>query len=145
MPGGAAADRREGTVQSIPPRTRGRRPELYDDAPSGLLIPVTGSAAMTSRQRDGTRSAVLALSLALGGEWTVHAQDVSSGSGVGTGAGGAMSRARTGAGGAMSGAATGAGGAMSGRGAGPSDLGGTALPLGPRQGTVPFGPGVDVS
>jgi hypothetical protein len=56
-----------------------------------------------------------------------------------------MSDARTGAGGAMSGAMTGAGGAMSGRGGGPSDLGGTALPLGPRQGTIPFGPGVDVS
>jgi hypothetical protein len=67
---------------------------------------------MAYTRRDGTGSAILALSLALGGEWTVRAQDISTGSGVGTG---------------------------------PSDLGGTALPLGPRQGTVPFGPGVDVS
>ncbi len=109
---------------------------------------------MAYRRREGTRSVVLALILALGGQWMVHAQrpGLSTGSGVGTGAGaGAMSSANTGAGGAMSSAATGAGGAMSGRGDGPgTTLGGAsggvdALRLGPRTGTVPFGPGVDVS
>lgn len=105
---------------------------------------------MVYRRRDGTRSAILALGVALGGEWTVLAQQgpgLPTGSGVGTGAGaGSMSTANTGAGaGAMSGANTGAGGAMSGRGPGSAMDTGTALPLGPRRGTTPFGPGVDVS
>src|SRR5262249_48631971 len=97
------------------------------------------------KRRDGTRSALLALGVALGGEWMVSAQGLSTGSGVGTGAGaGAMSSANTGAG-AMSEPNTGAGGAMSGRGPGSRMEGGVARALGPRQGTVPFGPGVDVS
>ncbi len=45
----------------------------------------------------------------------------------------------------MSSANTGAGGAMSGRGPGSPLDQGTALPLGPGRGRVPFGPGVDVS
>jgi hypothetical protein len=106
---------------------------------------------MAHKRRDGTRSAILTLGLALGGglaqnEATAQqGPPLSTGSGVGTGAGGAMSSANTGAGGAMSTADTGAGGAMSGRGGVPSLDYGRALPLGPRQGTVPFGPGVDVS
>ena len=103
---------------------------------------------MGNIRRDGTRSAVLAMSLALGGEWTVHAQgpSLSTGSGVGTGAGaGAMSSANTGAGGAMTGSPRSGSGMMSGRGPGSPMDRGTALPLGPGRGTVPFGPGVDVS
>lgn len=108
---------------------------------------------MWNARRDGTRLAIMGLSLALlveGTSFTVaRAQQgpgLSTGSGVGTGAGaGAMSSANTGAGGAMSSADTGAGGAMSGRGPGSPLDRGTVLPLGPGRGTVPFGPGVDVS
>ncbi len=104
---------------------------------------------MRKRRRDGTRSAVLALSVALGGEWTVHAQrpSLSTGSGVGTGAGaGAMSSADTGAGGAMTGTERSGSGMMSGRGPGAPMQFDRSGPLGPRgSGTVTYGPGVDVS
>ena len=103
---------------------------------------------MGNIRRDGTRSTVLALSLALGGEWTIYAQGPSrsTGSGVGTGAGaGAMSSANTGAGGHDRVIRRRRSGSMSGRGPGSPMDSGTALPLGPRRGTVPFGPGVDVS
>ncbi len=104
---------------------------------------------MRNRRRDATRSAVLALSVALGGEWTVHAQrpSLSTGSGAGTGAGaGAMSSADTGAGGAMTGTDRSGSGMMSGRGPGSPMDSGTVLPLGPRRaGSTSFGPGVDVS
>ena len=74
------------------------------------------------------------------------AAPLSSGSGVGTGAGaGAMSSANTGAGGAMTGTPRSGSGMMSGRGPGSPMDRGTALPLRPGAGTVPFGPGVDVS
>ncbi len=105
---------------------------------------------MAEKYQGSAGSAVVALGLALGGSWTAQAQGVSpsTGSGLGTGAGaGAMSTANTGAGaGAMSSANPLSGsGAMTARGPGSPMAGGTALPLGPRRGTVPFGPGVDVS
>src|ERR1700678_1003105 len=101
---------------------------------------------MWNRRRDGTRTAVPALSLVLGSEWTVHAQSLSTGSGVGTGAGaGAMSSANTGAGGAMTGSERSGSGMMSGRGPGAPMQFDSALPLGRRgQGTTTYGPGVDV-
>lgn len=108
---------------------------------------------MWNRRRDGTRSAVVALSLAFGGGWEscAQAQDnppgpgLSSGTGVGTGAGaGAMSTANPSGFGSY-GATDSGSGAMSARGPGSPMGGGRALPLGPRRGLVPYGPGVDVS
>jgi hypothetical protein len=96
---------------------------------------------MGNTRHDITKSAVLALSLGLGGGWTVDAQmtggpGLSSGTGAGTGAGGFSGVLRN-----RSGSISGVGpGSLSGEsgGVGP-------LRLGPRRGFVPFGPGVDVS
>lgn len=108
---------------------------------------------MWNKRRDGTRSAVLALSLAVGGGWgsCTLAQDnppgpgFSSGTGVGTGAGaGAMSTANPSGFGSY-GATDSGSGAMSARGPGSPMVRGRALPLGRRRGLVPYGPGVDVS
>ncbi len=108
---------------------------------------------MWNRRRDGTRSAVVALSLAFGGGLAscAQAQDnpprpgLSSGTGVGTGAGaGAMSTANPSGYGSY-GATDSGSGAMTARGPGSPMGGGRALPLGPRRGLVPYGPGVDVS
>jgi hypothetical protein len=97
---------------------------------------------MGNTRHEGRKSAVLALSLALGGGWTVHAQDtsgpgLSSGSGQGTGAGGfsGVIRNRSGS---MSGVGPGSSGGVS--------SGSRSAPLtGPRRGTIPLGPGVNVS
>jgi hypothetical protein len=96
---------------------------------------------MGNTRHDITKKAVLALSLGLGGGGTVDAQmtggpGLSSGTGAGTGAGGFSGVIRN-----RSGSISGVGpGSLSGEsgGVGP-------LRLGPRRGTVPFGPGVDVS
>src|SRR5438093_7927797 len=97
---------------------------------------------MGNTRHDSTRSAVLALSLALGGGCTVQAQTtggpgLSSGSGQGTGAGGfsGVIRNRSGS---MSGVGPGSSGSVS---SGPR----SAPPTGPRRGSIPLGPGVNVS
>ncbi len=108
---------------------------------------------MWNKRRDGTRSAVVALSLAVGGGWGSCAMaqgyppgpGFSSGTGVGTGSGaGAMSTANPSGYGSY-GATDSGSGAMSARGPGSPMVGGRALPLGRRRGMVPYGPGVDVS
>ena len=124
----------------------------WDLGPRGISGP---SSRQGISRHDGTddatapdrRSSPWAWPSGASGRSTPRGPRLSTGSGVGTGAGaGAMSsrehrrrRAR------CPGANTGAGGAMSGRGPGSPMDSGTALPLGPRPGTVPFGPGVDVS
>lgn len=108
---------------------------------------------MGNRRRERARGTVLipTLGLALAIGQAAFAQDtpggpgISTGTGMGTGAGaGAMSTANPSGVGSY-GATDSGSGAMSGRGPGSPMLGGRALPLGPRQGTVPYGPGVDVS
>jgi hypothetical protein len=97
---------------------------------------------MGNGRHNGKRPAILALALAIWLGGAVHAQmtggpGLSSGSGEGTGAGGfsGVLRNRSGS---MSGAGPNrAGTGLSGSRSGPY--------LGPRRGTVPFGPGVDVS
>ncbi len=93
----------------------------------------------TRRQR--RKSAALAITLALGGGWSVQAQmtsgpGLSSGTGEGTGAGG------------FSGVIRNRSDSIS--GVGPGYMGGIrggvdSLRIGPRSGAVTFGPGVDVS
>ena len=97
---------------------------------------------MRNKRRHSSKSAALALGLALGASCTVQAQDMtgpaglSSGTGAGTGAGG------------FSGVVRSRSSSIS--GVGPTSISGTSggldrLRTGPRTGAVTFGPGVDVS